>query len=390
MCLKNIKHSRESNIPYNPLDTSCLTGFEDTCDYIELEESKNIKIQPQDLTILQMNIHGLISKQDGLSKMLFDIIGVRALDIVILCETWLASKSEKKICIPGYVYHGIPRKHKKGGGVAFLIKEGIKFKEVLTLDDADVECESCFVELTLGDSRILLGSLYRPLNTSTKSFLEYYSKLSERINNDYKSYIIGLDHNLNLLNHENHKDTQTFLEMIIDHEQYPCITRPTRLTHHSATLLDNIILPKNFHTKSHSGIIISDLSDHLPCLAIISNVKKHIKINKVIKKRNMSEKKINEMVAKLKHTDFDKLLSEGDVNDSINVLHTTILNCINTVSPLREITISTNKTVCEPWLTKGLRKCSHRQLKLYKANLEGKDPNCHEKYKQYRDFLKKT
>ena len=120
MCLKNTKHSRESNIPYNPLDTSCLIDFKDNCDYIELEESKNIKIQPQDLTILQMNICGLISKQSELSKMMFDIIGDRALDIVILCETWLTYESEKRVSFPGYVYHGNPRKHKKVAVSAFF------------------------------------------------------------------------------------------------------------------------------------------------------------------------------------------------------------------------------------------------------------------------------
>ena len=82
----------------------------------------------------------------------------------------------------------------------------------------------------------------------------------------------------------------------MEEEHYPCITRPTRLTHHSATLIDNSIVLKHLHCKQHSGIVISDLSDHLPCLSVFSNMKKGNKIHIKIKKRNLSDKKINDMV----------------------------------------------------------------------------------------------
>jgi len=51
---------------------------------------------------------------------------------------------------------------------------------------------------------------------------------------------------------------------------YPTLTRPTRITTHSATLIDNIFTNVIDRPVS-SGLIITDISDHLPVFAIIQN-----------------------------------------------------------------------------------------------------------------------
>ena len=51
---------------------------------------------------------------------------------------------------------------------------------------------------------------------------------------------------------------------------FPMITRPTRITSHTATLLDNIFANKCFD-HSRSGLLITDISDHLPVFLIYSN-----------------------------------------------------------------------------------------------------------------------
>ena len=48
------------------------------------------------------------------------------------------------------------------------------------------------------------------------------------------------------------------------------ITRPTRITSHTATLLDNIFANK-FFDHSRSDLLITDISDHLPVFSIHSN-----------------------------------------------------------------------------------------------------------------------
>ena len=48
---------------------------------------------------------------------------------------------------------------------------------------------------------------------------------------------------------------------------YPLIDKPTRITAYSATLIDNIFTNELGSTIS-SGLIINDISDHLPIFAI--------------------------------------------------------------------------------------------------------------------------
>ena len=48
---------------------------------------------------------------------------------------------------------------------------------------------------------------------------------------------------------------------------FPTITKPTRITDKSATLIDNIFI-NSPNENSKRGILISDLSDHLPIFYI--------------------------------------------------------------------------------------------------------------------------
>ena len=48
---------------------------------------------------------------------------------------------------------------------------------------------------------------------------------------------------------------------------FPLIMRPTRITCHSATLIDNIFV-NQFFDRSRSGLFFTDISDHLPIFSI--------------------------------------------------------------------------------------------------------------------------
>ena len=48
------------------------------------------------------------------------------------------------------------------------------------------------------------------------------------------------DFNLDLLRYADHEPTQEFVDCLFSHMFVPLIDRPTRITAHSATLIDNI------------------------------------------------------------------------------------------------------------------------------------------------------
>ena len=48
------------------------------------------------------------------------------------------------------------------------------------------------------------------------------------------------DFNVNLLNYESHGETNEFINTMVSHYLLPHILHPTRVTDHSATVIDNI------------------------------------------------------------------------------------------------------------------------------------------------------
>ena len=193
--------------------------------------------------------------------------------------------------IPGFKFVGVQRCSKKGGGVELLVREEIKFVSRPELHKMLSHIEAITVELQLPNRNIMVTSMYRPPNTDKNFFSKDYSEYISVLHKTGKEHIIGLDHNLNLLHYEHHSPTRKFLEAFIDGEQLLCITRLTRLTHHSATLIDNVIVSKGLYPIQHSSTVISDISDHLPCLTVFESIKGKPTGKNTITIRNLGKKK---------------------------------------------------------------------------------------------------
>ena len=136
---------------------------------------------------------------------------------------------------------------------------------------ASASFEHCIIEIKCITRNVILVSLYRPPNTSVKSFLSDYAILVQNLNKVKNcDVIIGMDHNLDLLKSSWHMDTQKFIELNLESNLLPCITRPTRITKNTATLIDNVLISKNLQGKQDSKILITDISDHLPSIITIN------------------------------------------------------------------------------------------------------------------------
>ena len=117
------------------------------------------------------------------------------------------------------------------------------------------------------------------------------------------------DFNLDLLNTDLHSATNEFINALFSHFLYPLISRPTRLTSYSATLIDNIFT-NNFSALCDNGLIINYLSDHLPIftLCYTDAHSSTIKPKESVAIRNFSSQNINV---------FNNLLCEFDWNSLI-------------------------------------------------------------------------
>ena len=146
----------------------------------------------------------------------------------MLCETWVTSQTKNLINIPGYDFVGIERMDRKGGGVGILISKNLHYKKRTEFDCIEKHLESIFVELTTKGRNILCGSLYHPPNTDVKEFHKEITNIMGRIKLEtQKDSIIGMDHNLDLIKLSLYESTENFINTMLDHSSFPCITRPT-------------------------------------------------------------------------------------------------------------------------------------------------------------------
>ena len=97
MCLQNSIHKR--NLDYFDTYENVNNNYSDTCDYIDVEDCKEIPVGVNDLCIIELNIRGLVSKQQDLYQLLKSIMQMECVDVVILVETWVTSESESRISI---------------------------------------------------------------------------------------------------------------------------------------------------------------------------------------------------------------------------------------------------------------------------------------------------
>ena len=203
--------------------------------------------------------------------------------------------------VPGYTHVGNYHSGKKGGGISILLKDGITFKRRTDLDVFEEgKTESVFIEILSKNGRkIILGSMYRPPNTDTNQFssniISIVKKARSTNCNSQPEIIIGMDHNIDLLKGTHHTQTQKFIDELSELNLYPTITRPTHITNHSATLIDNIYISKQLQQNFKSAILLHDIYDHLPTLAMLKQTKLLNKEPLTFSSRNLNEHKLKEI-----------------------------------------------------------------------------------------------
>ena len=102
-CFSKLKKSHDELLhPFtnNFLDESL---WSDKCDYINLDSSNNLNLNGLNLIICQLNVHSLLSNQDGIRQLLANLkCKISEVDIMISCETYLRDHTVHQVNILGY------------------------------------------------------------------------------------------------------------------------------------------------------------------------------------------------------------------------------------------------------------------------------------------------
>ena len=238
-------------------------------------------------------------------------------DVIGLVETWLDEESEKALTLKGFQAVCASRKKKAGGGVALLLRDGLVYRERPDLGSfIEGVFESVFAEIVNGAGKRneVVGAVYRPPAGEFDRFSQELSRVTKAIG-QLDGYIMG-DFNVDLLRSGQAGPSPDLLGEFMAEGFYPLISLPSRITDHSATLIDNI-WTNNVQARVASGLVTVRLSDHLPVFSFIGGVREASpKVDNKPRKRLLNAGRISRFAEELQSWSFDiqhSLGPEGNI-----------------------------------------------------------------------------
>jgi len=340
-------------------------------------------------SLFHYNIRSCVSHHKSL------LIYLKALEynfnIIGLCETWLKDNNSDLYGIEGYNVEHKVRENKTGGGVSLFVNSNITYERRLDLECIlSKQAESVFIEIPCKGSAfkrpVVVAEIYRPPGGSIKDFIDTIDECLSTISKEGKiCYIMG-DLNINLLNTSTHSVTADFLNTMYSHMFIPLVTRPTRITEYSATLIDHIYtnVSQVIESSPLSGILYCCMSDHLPVFCLHRGANFTSKKKETITMRLVNERTINKLKSSLNEQNWRVVTGETTMENAYLSFHDVFTKCYNDCIPIVTKHIHVKQ---RPWITEGIIHSIKRRNKLYSVYIKNPCYITEFRYKKYRNKL---
>jgi exonuclease III len=190
---------------------------------------------------MHLNIQSLPAKFDKLKLLISELQEQDIhLDFILLCETFLNDNIANQFNIKGYNLVYKNRTKSTRGGVAIYANTKYNFavRDDLALNTPCV-FESVFIEIQSNKCNVIVGEIYRVPNTNELKSIKMYETISKQLQNYNHNIIIGTDQYFDYIKIDQHKNSEDLLSNFLANGLVPTITKPTRITHSTATLIDN-------------------------------------------------------------------------------------------------------------------------------------------------------
>ena len=187
--------------------------------------------------------------------------------VLAISETWLDdSFVDEEVSLQGY---NLMRRDRDcvGGGVAVYVAEHLNYNRLKDPRDLlpDIDVESIWFELSLPKTKkILIGAIYKPPDSNASTFTESLEKiLSNFTTNETKTILLG-DFNFNYM--APNSATKNFKRLTNLYQLKQLITKPTRITEDSRTLIDLFLTSRT--ELYETSVIPVGYSDHCAIVGI--------------------------------------------------------------------------------------------------------------------------
>ena len=364
--------------PEDPVQSS-------SCVYLTVNQYKQYVMNSDDdnLLLAHLNIRSISRNFDKL-RLFLENSGNNC-SVIGLTETWLTPNISHLFSISGFDFVYRNRKERMGGGVGLYIPNKFEYSIHEELNVMTDVVESLFVEMVNPNGKnILIGVVYRPPGSNPNDFLLYVQNLMQNsIFTNKHVYLMG-DFNIDLMKCNSQHISQEFVETLMSVSLLPLISKPTRVTDRSATLIDNIFC--NILPIPESGIVLSDISDHYPIFTQVP-IKLSPRQNNYQRRRKITANNLINLQNSLKDIDWFFVYNNTDLDLCYDYFIKTITSKIDEHIPFCTRKSSYKRTPRLPWITQSLLRSINRKNNLfYKYRSNPTDKN-RQKYVTYKNTL---
>ena len=248
-----------------------------------------------------------------------------------------------------------------------------------------------FIEVTLASvKKIVIGSIYRPNKVPGLTFTDQYAQFSELLTN-LLSELSSLEHvflygdfNLNIPDVAGNKFISDYVDNIFAFGLLQLITRPTRVSENTATLLDHILT--NSTLQQHETFILcSRLSDHFPLIHQL-DFSTPKQINPTIESRNFLPDNILRFKNAIKDYNWLHVTEQNCVQEASSNFLSSFDALFNAFFPLTSKKFNKSINPREPWMSKGILISRKRKNALSYSSLKSPSLVNTAAYKKYRNL----
>ena len=299
---ENNYNDQSNNVHFNPYDPSHVLNqigdilddaehgnsiWNDASDLLYKCKYKQLKhFRPSngtELQILSLNIQSLSNKIPVLRE---NITDYQNFDILCFSETNLIfsklPNGMSDVVLDGFhdpIIQTPVRRSGRGGGLVIYVNKRVCDQHNIeefnpNPDPANGSGEFLFIKLhkSLGTNRTLIvGNVYRSpaLKNCARFNILFESVISNLHRHASKQVFIVGDFNIDLIHHDSDIQCQNLINNASKLGFVQIVSRPTRITDHSATLIDHVYT-NNLENTLSCNILTVDISDHLATVTAVN------------------------------------------------------------------------------------------------------------------------
>lgn len=356
----------ESNPGQNDHDISSSTIMTDTTIHSDLISNKNL------FSMIHMNVQSFLPKKLQIQ------CEFSSYDIIALTESWLNSNiSNDEVMFENFKkpYRADRITETNGGGIIVYVKDTYYSERRHDLELTDIE--SLWIEVKTKNTRILIGTYYRPSNSGTEFWDKFETALDSAFDLNADIILLTGDFNEDQLKPTN-KKIRNICRM---YSLYQLITEPTHFWDNSSSLLDVILVSdRNLVDNYTVGDYFLENLYRYHCT--VSTRLKIPKQNSPSFSRhiwNYDRADLTTFKETLAHYNWQQDLTVNIDQTTDNITNTILKTATNTI-PNKTITIRQNEP---PWLNKTIKQMIRKRKRLHSR---AKSTNKSQHWAAFRHF----